>query len=195
MPYSPELTFFADGVDITEYVTNFRFSFGQNAYSNPQGRNRILPTGQLVLNNRSGYWTEDRLEVVSSIVARADAHYMCDALVKDFLLDAPSRSVRITLQSKNAPIYENRITFNAAGSNFSEDDVLADAGCDDNEPKRRGAACSSIEGMGSTGLYRSSLTTSVIWADAYLVEDARGNFSAIVPATEGRAADPAYLAW
>ena len=64
MAYLPTPEFLGDGVDISEYVTGFRYSYGMNVFGNPNGRSRILPAGQLALNN--DYGLLDRSQAVSA---------------------------------------------------------------------------------------------------------------------------------
>ena len=189
MAYLPTPEFLGDGADISEYVTGFRYSYGMNVFGNPNGRSRILPAGQLALNNDTGYWTEARLSALDNVVGLADSHYMGDCAVKSYRIDHYNRLVQVRLQSLNAKAYEDPIVFDTP-TNYSEADVLTATGVTVTNLTDWGG-WEVGAGFEYNGKLSKFLNDFGIWSDSYLIEGARGAFVAVVPSTENRS--PSFL--
>ena len=184
MTHVSRFTFDADGADITPYVDLWRWRHGNAVFNNDRRDTFFNPSGTMTLENGNGYWTDDRLEGLSTITVQNDGVTIgvCKVAKWDLFPDRHIASLR--LASSIVDTYEDPVMFIAAGD-IDEADVLARAGLTITNRSPWVGYTTRQSASYCSGRYEF-LKAFGVYADAYLAEDHMGGFIAVLPHTETR---------
>lgn len=174
----------------TEYAISFEH--GLNAFSIADGPGPVSSRGEILLRNRDGYWTDARAAALTSAeFYDPDDTLAFRAAISGYKPAYRDRSLSLELSSINAANYDKIVTVDLNAGNVARSDsaILGSSYAN--------VAISNLSPwngyLASRGLlYSAPLQTFLrefaLFADAMIAEDRRGQFRAILPATENRSA-------
>ena len=182
--YVPTPSWTVDGTDVTEYVANYTGRRGWNVISSSDGRNLIDTSGDLLLKNQTGFWTDSRLGALDRIVFRLDGVVRGQFGVLSFKANAPNRTVLLSLGSINNP--DTPIAWSVA-VNTPIADLLTGIGVTvtPDAPWENYRVGAGEEYADTFITFQRDLS---IFSDSYVYEDENGDLRAMTPSTENRSA-------
>ena len=176
-----ELQVISGSNDISETVYNFRFGNGLNVTSNPETYNRIIANGEIRLRNNDGYWTDDRLEMLDKLTITCRGMTV-RCKVTSFDANIGQGYVSLMLGPLIDP--NKRIKFDI-DMNVKEADLLEAAEIEIAN-KSSWVGYEAIAGNRQDTTLGAFLNNFAVYADAFVYENALGEYEAFLPATDTR---------